>query len=61
MQRADEYNKIHFLMEPDGRVKYRIAQSTSYEMHIHLEEIAQETRRYIEDLLRKKFPKAVRS
>jgi len=61
MPRADEDNKIHFLITLDGRVKYRIAQSTSYEMHIHLEEIAQETRRYIEDLLRKKFPNGFRS
>jgi hypothetical protein len=30
-------------------------------MHIHLKEIAQEARRYIEDLLRKKFPNGFRS
>ena len=61
MPRADEDNKIHFLIERDGRVKYRIAQSTSYEMQIHLKEIAQETKRYIEDLPRKKFPNGFRS
>ena len=57
MQRANEDNKIHFLITSEGRVKYRIAQSTSYEIHIHLEEIARETKKYMQDLLRKKFPK----
>ncbi len=61
MQCCAEDNQIIFAIRPNGRVECTAIQSTSYEMQIDLNEIANATKKFVEDLLKKKFPKGFRS